>query len=129
MWNMNIQVSRFSPFLLFASFLRRSLCVLVVIAVVTPAAADVLPAGYWKFDEGSGTATADSSGHGNAGTLIGSPAWSTGRSGSAVNFNNLNSYVKVDPGASLANLPAGGGVTVMAWIKAASNGEGGGGRI
>ncbi len=32
-------------------------------------------AGYWKFDEGSGTTTADASGNGNTGTLINAPAW------------------------------------------------------
>jgi hypothetical protein len=31
--------------------------------------------GYWRFDEGSGTTTADSSGSGNNGTLINGPLW------------------------------------------------------
>jgi len=31
--------------------------------------------GYWRFDEGSGTTTADSSGHGNTGTLMNGPQW------------------------------------------------------
>ena len=33
--------------------------------------------GYWKFEEGSGTVATDSSGKGNTGTLINTPAWST----------------------------------------------------
>ena len=33
--------------------------------------------GYWKFEEGSGTTAADSSGKGNAGELVNSPTWST----------------------------------------------------
>ncbi len=33
--------------------------------------------GYWKFDEGTGTTTADSSPYSNDGTLFGTPAWST----------------------------------------------------
>jgi hypothetical protein len=33
--------------------------------------------GYWKFDEGSGTVAADSSGKGNTGTLNNTPTWST----------------------------------------------------
>ena len=33
--------------------------------------------GYWKFDEGSGTSAADSSGTGNTGTLNNTPTWST----------------------------------------------------
>ena len=33
--------------------------------------------GYWRFDEGSGSTTADGSGHGFSGTLIGSISWTT----------------------------------------------------
>lgn len=33
--------------------------------------------GYWKFDEGSGTSAADSSGTANTGTLNNTPTWST----------------------------------------------------
>jgi len=32
-------------------------------------------AGYWRFDEGTGVTTSDSSGHGLAGVLVGSPSW------------------------------------------------------
>ncbi|MDI6804608.1 MAG: T9SS type A sorting domain-containing protein [Bacteroidota bacterium] len=31
--------------------------------------------GYWKFDEGTGTTTADASGNGNTGTLLNGPQW------------------------------------------------------
>src|SRR5581483_327008 len=34
-------------------------------------------AGYWKFDEGTGSTTADSSGNNHAGTLVNSPTWIT----------------------------------------------------
>jgi len=39
--------------------------------------------GWWKFDEGSGTTAADSSGNGNTGTLGGTtpPSWTTGKVG------------------------------------------------
>jgi len=33
--------------------------------------------GYWRFEEGSGTVAADSSGKGNTGTLTNTPTWST----------------------------------------------------
>ena len=33
--------------------------------------------GYWKFDEGTGTVAADSSGTGNTGNLFNTPSWST----------------------------------------------------
>ncbi|MDP3948490.1 MAG: LamG domain-containing protein, partial [bacterium] len=42
--------------------------------------------GYWKFDEGSGTSTQDSSGNGNTGVISGSPSWVTGKIGDAINF-------------------------------------------
>ena len=35
-------------------------------------------AGYWRFAEGTGTTTADASGNGNTGTLVGSPSWVNG---------------------------------------------------
>jgi hypothetical protein len=35
------------------------------------------PAGLWRFEEGSGTTTADGSGNGNTGTLTNGPTWST----------------------------------------------------
>ena len=46
-------------------------------------AADPSLVGWWKLDEGSGTTAADSSGHGNDGTLEGSAAWDAGMFGNA----------------------------------------------
>src|SRR5262249_29986812 len=45
------------------------------------------PAGYWKFDEGSGSTTADASGHGATGTLNGGVSWTSGVLGTGLNFN------------------------------------------
>ena len=38
-------------------------------------AADPGLVGWWKFDEGSGTVAADSSGNGMDGTLVSDPVW------------------------------------------------------
>jgi Concanavalin A-like lectin/glucanases superfamily len=46
--------------------------------------------GFWKFDEGTGNLTADSSGHGNDGALINDPTWIDGKYGKALNFNGTN---------------------------------------
>jgi flagellin-like protein len=46
--------------------------------------------GYWKFDEGTGTTAADSSGNGNDGVIQGSTQWASGRYGSALSFPGLN---------------------------------------
>lgn len=85
--------------------------------------------GHWAFDEGSGGTTADSSGFGNTGTLLNSPAWVAGKSGKALDFKNLGSaYVAVPGAGSLANLYT-QGVTVAAWIKPRSAGTSALGRI
>jgi hypothetical protein len=76
--------------------------------------------GYWKFDEGSGTAANDSSGNNNAGTLTNSPTWTTsGKINDALTFNGTNSYVTMGNVASMNSLTA---VTVSAWIKSSSSG-------
>jgi len=72
--------------------------------------------GYWKFDEGSGTAAADSSGNGNTGTLINGPVWTTGKVNEALSFNGTNSYVKVTDASSLDPNT----ITVAAWIYPAN---------
>ena len=51
------------------------------------------PVGWWKFDEGFGTITDDSSTNNNDGTLIGVPVWTSGYFGNALRFDGLNDYV------------------------------------
>jgi prepilin-type N-terminal cleavage/methylation domain-containing protein len=71
----------------------------------------------WKFDEGSGTSTADTVGSNN-GTVAGTPAWKTGAdcvSGSCLNFG-AGSYVNC---GSPGSLDITGNITLEAWIKPA----------
>jgi hypothetical protein len=69
--------------------------------------------GYWNFDEGSGTTTADSSGNNNNATINGA-TWIAGRIGNnSVSFNGSGEYINDGKGASLNNLPA---LTYSAWI-------------
>ena len=49
--------------------------------------------GVWLLDEGRGDITADASGNGNDGTLIGAPAWVAGWSGNALEFSGSGTYV------------------------------------
>jgi len=49
--------------------------------------------GVWLLDEGNGDFTEDASGNGNDGTLMSSPGWINGRSGSALRFNGSSTYV------------------------------------
>ncbi|MEN3326473.1 MAG: hypothetical protein V7638_1280, partial [Acidobacteriota bacterium] len=69
--------------------------------------------GNWKFDENSGTTTADSSGNNNTGTLTSGATWTTGQSGAATNLDGVNDYVQVGAQSSLALASAG---TLSAWI-------------
>jgi concanavalin A-like lectin/glucanase superfamily protein/Big-like domain-containing protein len=53
--------------------------------------------GYWKLDEGAGTATADSSGNGRNGTLNG-PAWTSGLFNGSLAFTPGVNKVDIDAG-------------------------------
>ncbi|HEY0550172.1 MAG TPA: PA14 domain-containing protein, partial [Verrucomicrobiae bacterium] len=86
----------------------------------TPASTDVLNGivGFWRFDENSGTTTADSSGNNNLGTLSNGPGWiSPGKIGTAaLRFNDASL-----PSVSVANsasLNPTAGITLAAWIYA-----------
>lgn len=70
--------------------------------------------GWWRFDEGSGTAAADSSGSGNNGTLTGSvlPTWTLGKIGQGLDFTS-GGYVDAGDAISLRVTT----LTVSAWIK------------
>jgi hypothetical protein len=50
---------------------------------------------WWKLDETSGLSTADATGGGHAGTLIGGPSWSTGRSDGALGLDGVDDRVTV----------------------------------
>jgi hypothetical protein len=69
-------------------------------------------AAWWKFDEGSGTITADSSGNGNDGTLVNNPTWVTGVFSNALQFNPASiQEVRVQPSRAVT-----GTFTVTAWV-------------
>jgi hypothetical protein len=58
-------------------------------------------AGYWKLDENTGTSAGDASTGGHTGTLTGGPTWTTGRIGSAVNFDGVNDEIGVSDAPAL----------------------------
>lgn len=81
--------------------------------------------GYWSMDEGVGGLAYDKSGNGNVGTLTNmDPAtdWMDGKVGKALDFDNVDDMVSVSSSVPLNNLPA---ITVSAWSKSNSYGEGG----
>ncbi|HEU5451078.1 MAG TPA: LamG domain-containing protein, partial [Terriglobales bacterium] len=83
--------------------------------------------GWWKFNEGTGAATADSSGNGNTGVLSGSPlpTWSSaGPTGAiyfpaSLSFDGVSSYVDIPNAAVSSSLNFASQLTVAAWVKPA----------
>ena len=73
--------------------------------------------GYWKFDEGSGTSAADSSGAGNTGTTQNAPTWGAGKINNALTLNGTTQRVNVPDAASLR---LAGSWTVSSWVNAAA---------
>lgn len=87
---------------------------LIALCVAIPGSADAGLLGHWKFDEGKGLVTRDSSGNGHHGEIVGA-RWVEGVSGTALEFTGaLDSYVEVPHSDELAPADA---VTVTAWAK------------
>ena len=76
--------------------------------------AQTLPSGavgVWRMDENTGTVTADASGNGNNGTLLGA-TWTTGVIGSGLHFDG-SGYVNIPDDATLRP----GLFTMSAWVR------------
>jgi hypothetical protein len=71
--------------------------------------------GHWRFDEGSGTAASDSTGHLNNGTLQAGAGWTTGQLGSgALSLTGAtNSWVDIPTAA----IDTSASYTVSAWVQ------------
>jgi len=78
-------------------------------------------AGWWKFDDASGTAAADSSGHGRGGALEGGLSFekssAPGRLGKALRFDGKGGYVRI---AGYKGVTGTAPRTVAAWIRTAA---------
>jgi len=70
--------------------------------------------GFWSFNEGSGTSTADSSGNGNTGTITGATWNASGKYGSALQFNGANSRVQT---ANTIGITGASPRTISAWVN------------
>ena len=68
---------------------------------------------YWKFDEGNGTTSYDSSGNGNNGTLMNGPTWVDGKVSKALSFDGVDDFVEADDSSSLK---IDRNITITAWI-------------
>jgi hypothetical protein len=77
--------------------------------------------GLWHFNEGTGTTSADSSGTGSTASLGGSPSWTTGYSGTGLQFNGTSSFAQ----ASLTSyFGANNPLTAAVWVYATTNTNG-----
>ncbi len=68
---------------------------------------------HWHFDEGSGGTATDATSNSNDGVLLGSPAWSRGKSSSSVSFDGTDDGISVANHSSI-NIDQG---TVSLWFN------------
>jgi 6,7-dimethyl-8-ribityllumazine synthase len=68
--------------------------------------------GHWKFDDGSGTIAADSSGNGNRGIVYGA-TWTAGHLGGALRFDGVGNFVDIGSPPALNGLTS---FTWAAWV-------------
>jgi hypothetical protein len=76
--------------------------------------------GHWTFDEGSGTAAADSSGHNNHGEVMGDAQWvAGGKVGGALSFDGVDDIVVVsqNSGLPIYNNGTDNAYSVALWVK------------
>ena len=73
---------------------------------------------YYKFDSNAN----DSSGSGLNGTAIGSPTYTTGKFGDAIDFNGSSQYVSVPDSTLLEG--SGGSISVFCWVNMDGFGDG-----
>ncbi len=100
-------------------------CVAVQVASVPPASAAATvptPAGWWQFNEGSGTTTADSSGNGHTGTLGVGATWAAPGVGAHSIATNGTAAGNVTVSGPVVNTSA--SYTVSAWVNLTSTGGG-----
>ena len=88
----------------------------VTVANTAPPPPSGLVAGY-GMNEGSGSTTADASGHGITGTLTNGPTWADGKFGRAVGFDGANDYIDLGNPSALRIT---GSMTISAWINSAA---------
>ncbi len=81
--------------------------------------------GWWKFDDGAGTGLADESGGGSMGTIQGTPRWTQGKSGMALEFKGGESWVSLPNSERLIGVQK-ASYTLSAWFKPAKVPQGSG---
>ena len=75
--------------------------------------------GYWRFDEGTGTAAYDSSGWNNTGSITSGTPWVSGKYGSALDFNSGGRYVTIG-NHSEHNFDGSSDFAIAAWVNSST---------
>ncbi|OGE79154.1 MAG: hypothetical protein A2751_05960 [Candidatus Doudnabacteria bacterium RIFCSPHIGHO2_01_FULL_46_14] len=75
------------------------------------------PIAAYSFNAGAGSTLADASGNNRNGTLVNGPAWTTGQTSNALNFDGTDDYVAISDFAPPTSL------TLEAWIYPGNNGN------
>jgi prepilin-type N-terminal cleavage/methylation domain-containing protein len=87
---------------------------------LTPIVRDSGLVGYWKFDEGVGTAAADSTGKWGSATLNGGISWSSScKRGYCMSLDGLDDYAYISSRSSLFSSYF-GPATVMVWFNSSN---------
>ncbi len=81
------------------------------------------PIGWWKFDEGNGTISNDSSENSYTGTLTGTPSWVDGKFNTGISLNGSSQYSTVTDAANIRFDSATQNFSVFAWVKRAATGS------
>ncbi len=93
-----------------------SLLGLLSLSLANTARADL--AGWWKFDETSGTIAEDSAGSNHA-TLQGDPQWTDGQINNALTLDGVDDYVDLPIGSLVASLSD---TTIAVWVNYSGQG-------
>lgn len=103
-----------------------ALLALLVACNVTAQTVSCAPVGYWKFNEGSGTAANDASPGLHHGTLLGAvglPAWAAGKIGAgSLNFDGSPANLHRVNVPHHADFNITGALTLTAWVQRVING-------
>jgi len=75
--------------------------------------------GNWKMNEGSGSAITDASEYAHTGTIAGTPSWTTGVTGQALQLDGSTTYATVPNSAPLNPTSA---ITLAAWVQPSKTG-------
>ncbi len=78
--------------------------------------------GWWSFDEGSGTTAADGSGFGATGSFVGTPTWTQGELGTALQFDGTQGVVSISD-SSVSELQLQPPFTISEWLYPTLGGD------